>query len=106
MRGQAVIDAALHQDLHQLDVVGIDVGLSRESDLRRFFVSAFAEANADTFGQELLDVALGALQVRLNHGADGIRVSRHTMQFVNEIKSALRVGRTLHVDAHKARRIP
>ena len=42
-----------------------------------------------------------ALQIGLNHSADAVLISRHAMQFVNEVQRALRVGRTFHIDAHK-----
>ena len=36
---------------------------------------------------------------------DGVGVARHAVEFVDEIERALRVGRSLHVDTHKPRRI-
>ncbi len=40
-------DAALHQDLHQLHVAGVDLGLLLEGDVCRLFVGALAETYAD-----------------------------------------------------------
>ena len=36
-----------HHALHQLDVVGVDVGLGGEGDVGALFIGAFAEANAN-----------------------------------------------------------
>ena len=48
------------QHVGELYVVGVDVGFFGECDFGWFFVRAFAEADADAFGDELLDVGLGA----------------------------------------------
>src|SRR5580693_6511583 len=42
MGSQAVINLALHQNLHQLNVVGVDFRLRLKGDFWRFFVGAFA----------------------------------------------------------------
>ena len=105
MGRQTVIDTTLHQHLHQLDVVRIHVGFAFKCDARRFLIGALAQANANPFRQQLFDIALRALQVGLNHGTHAILIPRHAMQFVNEVQGALRIGRTFHIDPHKARRL-
>jgi hypothetical protein len=98
---EAVVDAALHQSLHQFDVVAIDLGLLLEGNLRRFLVRSLAEAYAYPFGQQLCDVSLGAPHVRLYYCSHTAFISRNTVQFVNEVESSLGVGRSFHVDANK-----
>ena len=45
--GDAAEDRTADDALHQLDVVGVDIGLGGEGDFGWFLVGAFAEANAN-----------------------------------------------------------
>jgi hypothetical protein len=67
--------AALHQCARQLHIVGIDVGLLGERDIRRLFVGALAETNANAFRQQVVDVLFAAVEIRLDNGANASRVS-------------------------------
>jgi F-type H+-transporting ATPase subunit b len=71
VRGEAVVDGALQQHVAELYVVGVDVGFFGECDFGRLFVRAFAEANANALGDELLDIGLRSEQIRLDDDADG-----------------------------------
>src|SRR5260370_24310616 len=96
-----MIDAAFHQDLHQLHVAGVDLGLLLKGDVFGLLVCAFAGPWADALGPQLLDVGLGAPHIRLDHGRDAALVPRDAVEFVNEVERALRVGRAFHIDANK-----
>ena len=77
MGRQAVVDPALHQDLHQLHVVPVHLGLLLECDLGRLFVCPFAQANANALGQKLVDVGLRRAHVGLDYRTYASRVRRH-----------------------------
>ncbi len=92
MRGEAMIDAALQEHFHELDIVGVDLGLLLKSNLGRLFVRAFAQADADSIRKQLLDVGFGAQHVRLDNRTHMTTVAGHAMKRVHELESALRVG--------------
>src|ERR1035437_2503357 len=96
-----MIDAALHQGLHQLHVAGVNLGLLLEGDLFGLFVCAFAEPYADALRQQLLDVGFGAPHIRLDHRSHAVLVPRNPVELVNEVERTLRVGRSFHIDANK-----
>src|SRR5205807_1653030 len=83
MRRQAVVDAALQQHLHELDVVGIDLRLLLESNLGRFFVCPFAQADADAIREKSLDIVLSAQHVGLDHRTHMAAIARHAMELVH-----------------------
>jgi hypothetical protein len=83
--------------LHQLNVVGVDVGLHGEGDLWAFLVGSLAEANANSLPQETLDVSLGAEEVRLEDGSDA--AWKAGGEALGDGDGGLGVGRALHVDA-------
>ena len=56
--------------LHQVDVVGVDVGLRGKSDFGAFLVGSLAEADANSLPQETVGVGVGAEEVGLQDGAD------------------------------------
>jgi len=99
--GETVVDTALHQGLHQLDVVGVDFGLFLEGDCFGLFVGSFAEADADAFVEEFFDISLGAAHVGLDDGSDAILVAGDAVKFVDEIEGALGVGGAFHIDANE-----
>ena len=105
MRRQAVIDATLHQDLHQLDVVRVNFGFLLKGNVCGFLVCAFTEANTNPLGQQLLHVALERSQVGLDDGADTILRFPECDELMDEIEGALGVGRAFHIDAHKVARV-
>ncbi len=82
---------------HELDVVGVDVGLGGEGDLGRLFVGAFAEADADVLGEKALGVGGGAEEVGLEDGADGAGVQGG--ETFGDGEGGLGVGGAFHVDA-------
>src|SRR5262249_14349135 len=101
----AVVNPALHQDLHQLDEIGIHVSLALECDTGRLFVRAFTEPNSNAFSEQFFHISFRTLQICLDDCSHAVPKSGHAMQFVNEVQGALSVGRSLHIDTHKTRRI-
>ncbi len=101
MRGNAVVDAAFQQHLHQANVIRIDVRFFGKCDLCGLLVGALAEPNADLRGQQLFDIFLAASQIRLDHRAHASLVLRTRMQRMYEVESALRVWRSFHVYANE-----
>ena len=98
MRRDRVIEAAGQQHLHQPHIVRIHVPFSLECDLGRFLVSALAKPHATTVPQQILDIALAAIQVRLDHRPNrGISRADPFHQF----DSPLRVNRSFHIHAQK-----
>src|SRR5437588_82697 len=89
MGGDRGIVAAIEQELHQLDVVAIDIFLMRVSDAVRLQVRAFAEADADA----------AAIEVRLDDHTDGL-IARVEVDY--EVECAVDVLAGLHVDADEA----
>src|SRR5579871_6263935 len=53
VRRQSMVNAALEQDLHQLYVVRIHLGLILESNAGGLFISPFAEPDANALGKQL-----------------------------------------------------
>ena len=98
--GDAAEDGAGDHALHELDVVGVDVGFGGEGDLGGLLVGAFAEADADALGEEAFDVGGGAEEVGLEDGAYGAGVfgwRRSVMAIVG-----FGVLGALHVDTDEA----
>src|ERR1700716_4323373 len=96
-----MIDAAFHQDLHQLYVAGVNLGLVLEGDVFGLFVGAFAEPYADALGEQLLDVGFGAPHIRLDHRPYASLIPWNPVEFVNKVGRALRIWRSFHIDANK-----
>src|SRR5450759_2224647 len=96
-----MIDAAFHQDFHQLHVAGVNLGLLLEGDVFGLFVCAFAEPYADALGKQLLDVGLGTPHIRLDHRPHAVLLPRNPVELVNEVESTLRGWRSFHIDANK-----
>ena len=71
--------------LHQLDVVGVNVGLAGEGVLRALLVGALAEADADALAEQALRVGGGAVEVGLENGADAAKESRSRMQALDHL---------------------
>ena len=59
--GDAVIEAASQKHLQQADVISVDVFLFGESYVGRFFVGAFAKADAAAVGEKIGDVGFAAI---------------------------------------------
>ena len=98
--GDAAEDRTGDDALHQLDVVGVDVGLGGEGDLGGFLVGAFAEADADALGEEAFYIIFGAKEVGLEDGADGAGVL--LVEALGELEGGLGVLGAFHVDADEA----
>ena len=71
-----MIDRALQQLFAEPHIVRIDVVLVWERHFRRLFVGALAQPHPDPIGDQLLNVRLRAIQVGLDHHADGVRADR------------------------------
>ena len=102
VRCQAVVDAAGEQGAGEFDVVGVDVGLAREGDGGGLFVGAFAEADADAFGHEAVDVGLGAVEIGLDDDADVAAEARGGVDAVDDVEGDVGEGGVFHVDAEEA----
>ena len=63
----------------QLEIIGVDVGFLGEGDVRRLFVGALAEADANALREQIVDVLLAAKEIRLNDRADAAGVSGFAM---------------------------
>jgi hypothetical protein len=99
--GEAVIDGALQEHVGELGVVGVDVGFFGEGDFGGFLVGAFAETDADAFGDELLDVGLGAVEIGLDDDADGAAQFGSGVDAAHDVERDLGDGRVFHVDAEE-----
>jgi len=101
VRGQPMIDAALQQDLHQLDIISVDFRLFLEGNFGRFLVGTLAQPNADAVGQQLFNVAFGAVHVSLDHCSHTALVPGYAVQLVDKVERALRVGGAFHIHANE-----
>ena len=101
VRGEAVVDRALQQHVAELYVVGVDVGFFGEGDFARLLVRALAEADANSFGDKLLDVSLRAEEVRLDDDADGAAQFGLGVNAAHDVERDLGELRVFHVDADK-----
>ena len=72
---------------------------SREGDCGGFEVCAFAQANADFRGAQLLDIGLAAVQVALNHDADRAIAG---VQGMHQVERAIGIVAGFHIDADEA----
>src|SRR4029077_3996871 len=84
--------------LHQMQEIGIHIPFMRIGYFRRLFVGALAEADAAAVRKQILDVALAAVKIRLNHGANSGVPSAGAL---DEIDGALSVKRTFHINAQE-----
>src|SRR5207237_788505 len=82
VRGQPMIDPALHEHLHQLHVVRVNFRLFLKGDLRRLFIRAFTKPDPNPICQQVLDILFAAVQVRLDHGPYLAPCSRLSMETV------------------------
>ncbi len=98
--GDAAEDWAADDPLHELDVVGVDVGLGREGDFGGFLVGSFAEADANPLGKQAFYVTFGAVEVGLEDGAYGAGVA--VVKAFSEGEGGFGVLGTFHVDADEA----
>ena len=73
-----------------------------KGDFRRLLVGAFAKADADAVTEQVINVGLAAVKIRLDDGSHHASVARLAMEFANKAQRALGVGRAFHVDAHEA----
>src|SRR5208283_5999492 len=64
-------------------------------------VCAFAEPDADAFGEQFLDVGLGSAHIGLDHRPYAVFVARNAVELVDEVERALGVGRAFHINANK-----
>ena len=97
--GDAVIERAVEKHFAQREEICVDVGLARKGDLGRLVVGAFAEADADAVGEELLDVGLGAVEIGLDDDADGAAHVGARVDAAHDVERDLGEVRVLHVDA-------
>jgi hypothetical protein len=82
--------------LHQVDVVGVDVGLCGERDVGTFLVGSFAEADADSLPEEPVGVGVGAEEIGLQDGTDAAGKLR--VQALGHGDGRFGVGGAFHVD--------
>ena len=101
MSGDAVVDAALEQHLHQLHVIRVHFWLFLKGDGGRFFVGSFAEPDANFLRSQFGDIRLAALHVCLYHRSHMAAVAGLAMELINQVQGPLRVGRAFHIHAHK-----
>ncbi len=92
MRGDAVVDAALEQHLHEPYVALVDLPHLLESQLQRLFISPLAQPDPNSLVQQLFNVFFTAAHIGLDDGADVALVSILAVQLMNEIQCALRIG--------------
>ena len=98
MRGHGVINAARQQNLHQLDVVGIDFFLAGKCDLRGLFVGALDQADAAADAQQVPDILFAPVEIGLNDGSHGIGFRAGLL---DDAKRSIGICRTFHIDAHE-----
>src|SRR5271155_4153796 len=98
VRGDAVVNAAREQQLHELHVIRVHVFFFGEANFGRFFVSALAETQAAGDCEQVLHILLGAIEVGLHHGAHGRVFCAHALR---DFDGALRIGRAFHINAHE-----
>src|SRR5713101_3810510 len=96
--GDAGIDTDREQMLHQPYIVLVYSGFLRKGDLRRLLVGALTQAHAAADTDQLPDVLLAAVEIRLDDDANRRIVCAHALR---KLDSALGVRRAFHVDAHK-----
>ena len=65
VRGNGVIEAAGQEQLHQADVVGVNVGLFGIGNFSGFLIGALAQANAATVGEQVADVGFACGRERI-----------------------------------------
>ena len=94
--GDAVIDAALDEQAHETDEVGIDVGFYGEGDLGRFLICALAEPNANAVAEKLTDIFFATVKVGLNHDANmagvGYSIGVAGVEALDDVESDLCEG--------------
>src|SRR5208337_5186606 len=83
---QPVINRTIEKHVAQLEKVCVHVRLARISDIGRLIVSAFAEPDTDAFGEQLLHVGLGTVEVGLNDDADRTARSRACMDAAHDVE--------------------
>jgi len=96
----AAEDAAGNELAHELDVVGIDVGLGGECEVGGFFVGAFAEADADALTEQAMGVGFRSVEVGLEDCADG--TGPGFVEALGDGDGGFGVVGAFHVDADKA----
>ncbi len=88
------------KELHELEVVGVDVGLAGEGEVRWFAVSALTEADRNGERGESTDIGFAAEEIGLNDGPDAARV--RGLEIFDEPEGTVSEGSGLHVDLDAA----
>src|SRR5208283_864616 len=98
VRGNRMIETAGKESARQVNVVPVNVSFPLKGNFDGLFVGALAEANAATIGEEIVNIALAAVEIRLDDGTDRGGVRANTL---DEFHSALGVHGTFHVNAQE-----
>ena len=98
MRGDHRVALALHEDLEAAHVGLVDLGAGLEGHRLRLLVGALAQAHARAGVREVTAVGLGAVEVGLEHGADGREVGP---QLAQGVEREVRRRVVLHVEGHR-----
>jgi len=96
---------SVDESLHQLDVVGINIGFAGEGDFGRLFVSAFAQPDKRALGLEVGHVLLAAVEISLDHGANVI-TAKGVVHLAEDTQSGVGVFVALHVDGDMVAELP
>ena len=104
VRGQRVVDGAVDEHFSQPEEIGVDVCLAREGYFRQLVVCAFAETDANSIGEKLLDVGLRTIEIGLNDNADRTTQAGAGVDAAHDVERDLSKARVLHVDADEALR--
>jgi hypothetical protein len=100
--GDAAEDGGGEHAPGELEVVGVDVGLGGEGYGRAFLVGSLAETDADALLEEASCVRFGAVEVRLENGADAILHSGLGVELLDYGEGGFGELAALHVDAEEA----
>ena len=101
VRGDAVIDAAFQQNLHQLHIIGIDICFLLEGKLWRLFVGSFAQTDTDALCYKLFNIVFATVEVGLDHSAHTSLKSRIPVEPANESQSLIGISRAFHIYTDK-----